>query len=145
MIARFTQEDVYRGDGLNLYVYVVNNPLLWIDPSGYEKCSKTPENTIKAGKPGSPSWKESKKAIKEGKGKGINIEVSTEEQARQLLNEARRDMKEYEKYTKEPYKKGFEVHPTEPNVENNLPHIKWKDWSTGKGNGANGHIFFGGD
>ncbi len=40
MIARFTQEDVYRGDGLNLYVYVVNNPLLWIDPSGYaKKCS----------------------------------------------------------------------------------------------------------
>ena len=59
MIARFTQEDVYRGDGLNLYVYVVNNPLLWFDPSGYKKCSKveeakTPKNTIKAGKPGSP-------------------------------------------------------------------------------------------
>ena len=35
VIARFTQEDVYRDDGLNLYVYVVNNPLLWIDPSGY--------------------------------------------------------------------------------------------------------------
>ena len=38
VIARFTQEDVYRGDGLNLYVYVVNNPLLWTDPSGYAKC-----------------------------------------------------------------------------------------------------------
>ena len=46
MIARFTQEDVYRGDGLNLYVYVVNNPLLWIDPSGYaKKCSN--ENKFK--------------------------------------------------------------------------------------------------
>ena len=46
VIARFTQEDVYRGDGLNLYIYVVNNPLLWFDPSGYAKCSSdelTPE------------------------------------------------------------------------------------------------------
>ena len=39
VIGRFTQEDVYRGDGLNLYVYVVNNPLLWVDPSGHNKCS----------------------------------------------------------------------------------------------------------
>ena len=47
VIARFTQEDVYRGDGLNLYVYVVNNPLLWFDASGHKKqCSSdelTPE------------------------------------------------------------------------------------------------------
>ncbi len=47
VIARFTQEDVYRGDGLNLYVYVVNNPLLWIDPSGYEKCNKNFEDSMK--------------------------------------------------------------------------------------------------
>ena len=39
VVGRFTQEDVYRGDGLNLYVYVINNPLLWVDPSGYAKCS----------------------------------------------------------------------------------------------------------
>ena len=40
VIARFTQEDVYKGDGLNLYVYVVNNPLLWTDPSGHAKKCK---------------------------------------------------------------------------------------------------------
>ena len=35
VIARFTQEDVYRGDGLNLYVYCDNNPVIYYDPSGY--------------------------------------------------------------------------------------------------------------
>ena len=37
VVGRFTQEDVYRGNGLNLYVYVINNPLLWIDPSGFSR------------------------------------------------------------------------------------------------------------
>ena len=32
---RFLQEDVYRGDGLNLYAYCANNPVKYYDPSGY--------------------------------------------------------------------------------------------------------------
>ena len=47
VIARFTQEDIYRDDGLNLYVYVVNNPLLWIDPSGHEKCPSDDKKNYK--------------------------------------------------------------------------------------------------
>jgi len=39
VIARFTQEDVYRGDGLNLYTYCDNNPVIYYDPSGYV-CNK---------------------------------------------------------------------------------------------------------
>ena len=35
VIARFTQEDTYRGDGLNLYAYCQNNPVFYTDPSGY--------------------------------------------------------------------------------------------------------------
>ena len=39
VIARFTQEDVYRGDSLNLYTYCDNNPVIYYDPSGYAACS----------------------------------------------------------------------------------------------------------
>lgn len=41
VIGRFTQEDIYRGDGLNLYAYCANNPIVYYDPSGYAIC---PEN-----------------------------------------------------------------------------------------------------
>jgi RHS repeat-associated protein len=37
VIARFTQEDTYHGDGLNLYAYCANNPVKYYDPSGYSK------------------------------------------------------------------------------------------------------------
>ena len=35
VLARFTQEDTYRGDGLNLYAYCKNNPVYYVDPSGH--------------------------------------------------------------------------------------------------------------
>lgn len=35
VIGRFTQEDIYRSDGLNLYAYCGNNPVRYYDPSGY--------------------------------------------------------------------------------------------------------------
>ncbi|WP_315069724.1 RHS repeat-associated core domain-containing protein [uncultured Clostridium sp.] len=37
VIGRFTREDIYRGDGLNLYAYCGNNPVVYYDPSGYNK------------------------------------------------------------------------------------------------------------
>ncbi|SFT53382.1 RHS repeat-associated core domain-containing protein [Selenomonas sp. GACV-9] len=37
-IARFTQEDEYHGDGLNLYAYCANDPVDYYDPSGYNDC-----------------------------------------------------------------------------------------------------------
>ena len=44
ILGRFLQEDVYQGDGLNLYAYCRNNPVVYYDPSGYNKipdCVKT--------------------------------------------------------------------------------------------------------
>ena len=40
VLGRFVQEDVYRGDGLNLYAYCKNNPVVYYDPSGYAKKPK---------------------------------------------------------------------------------------------------------
>ena len=37
VIGRFTQEDAYRGDGLNLYAYCANNPVFYVDPLGQYK------------------------------------------------------------------------------------------------------------
>ncbi len=37
VFGRFLQEDVYRGDGLNLYAYCANNPVMYYDPSGYAR------------------------------------------------------------------------------------------------------------
>ena len=37
ILGRFLQEDVYQGDGLNLYAYCRNNPVVYYDPSGYYK------------------------------------------------------------------------------------------------------------
>ncbi len=45
-VGRFLQEDVYRGDGLNLYAYCANNPVVYYDPSGYApNCKEDGEET----------------------------------------------------------------------------------------------------
>lgn len=45
MIGRFTQEDTYRGDGLNLYAYCAGNPVYYVDPSGHI-CRKTADRVL---------------------------------------------------------------------------------------------------
>ena len=35
VVGRFLQEDTYRGDGLNLYAYCANNPVMYYDPNGH--------------------------------------------------------------------------------------------------------------
>lgn len=38
VIGRFTQEDTYYGDGLNLYEYCRNNTITYKDPTGHNIC-----------------------------------------------------------------------------------------------------------
>ena len=43
-VARFTQEDTYYGDGLNLYAYCHNNPVNYVDPTGHEAKAAAEKN-----------------------------------------------------------------------------------------------------
>ena len=43
-LSRFMQEDICQGDGLNLYTYCGNNPVIYYDPSGYDKKPATTGN-----------------------------------------------------------------------------------------------------
>ena len=103
--------------------------------------SQLPKNTTDAGKEGSKSWNSAKKKIKEGRGKGINTKTSSQKDAEKLLNQARPELENKPTYSNNG-KSGYEFHPAEPGVGNNKPHIKWWDWSNGKANGAEGHIFY---
>jgi hypothetical protein len=95
-------------------------------------------------KPGMPLWKKAIDAIKGGS--KSNFRTNNRADANRLLKDAKGNMDEYPTYTTERYKKGFEHHPNEAHTEgapdNNLPHIKWKDWSSGKSGGGAGHIFY---
>ena len=45
VVGRFLQEDTYRGDGLNLYAYCANNPVVYYDPSGHDQTDICPPET----------------------------------------------------------------------------------------------------
>ncbi|MDE7203878.1 MAG: hypothetical protein K2O91_18755 [Lachnospiraceae bacterium] len=60
VIGRFTQEDSYNVDGLNLYAYCMNNPLSYIDPSG-NICDKAKDAIIEKLKNNQATRNEQKK------------------------------------------------------------------------------------
>jgi hypothetical protein len=78
--------------------------------------------------------------------------VESEAEALRLVREALSDAAELPRaIAGQPYagpppgvKKWFQVHPREPSVANDLPHVKYADWTGGKkGRGGSwGHLFF---
>ena len=53
VLGRFVQEDEYRGDGLNLYAYCKNNPVVYYDPSGFSSAFPNNVHTSDNTNPGS--------------------------------------------------------------------------------------------
>ena len=98
---------------------------------------------LKTIKKGTKEWDNAVKKIREG-GK-TNFKTETASDAKDLLKEARGNMDVRKRYTDAKYKKGYEMHPNEGHTKNaphnDLPHIKWKDW-TDDDIGGSGHIFF---
>lgn len=64
---RFMQEDVYQGDGLNLYAYCENNPVVYDDPSGYERKACPPQGKISESVDESSSNTTRRQAFREAK------------------------------------------------------------------------------
>ncbi len=72
VIGRFTQEDTYRGDGLNLYAYCANNPVYYVDPSGNESGCWRKQSSNKEAKVRDKSDQSKKKTTLDETGKGGN-------------------------------------------------------------------------
>ena len=85
VIGRFTQEDTYYGDGLNLYQYCQANPVGYVDPSGHD-CETTQsrynsdeEQHPKSNEAGAYQSATEKGNSKSGKGSTPTFEVSRQQ------------------------------------------------------------------
>jgi RHS repeat-associated protein len=81
------------------------------------------------------------KTIANGQGKGINVTVKTQREAEELIAKARPNIPWRNTYEAPKPRIGKEIHPADGSGVD-LPHIKWRDWTGGKANGAEGHIYF---
>ena len=118
------QEDVYQGDGLNLYAYCKNNPVMHYDPNGYA-CKNSGEIAGDGNNSGEKSVSKKAMMLREGKNKTI-VQVKSFAEADALLKEAFPDYQKVrgiggrqqeldikpirKKYKIESYKKGGTYH-----------------------------------
>ena len=81
------------------------------------------------------------KLLRKASGKGNNVVVRTQREAEELIERSRPEIPWRNTYESPKPKVGKEVHPSDGSGLD-MPHIKWRDWSGGKGAGAEGHIYF---
>ncbi|EOD3494604.1 RHS repeat-associated core domain-containing protein, partial [Cronobacter malonaticus] len=150
-----SQDPIGLAGGINLYQYAPN-PLVWVDPLGLLKCGLTGNEVGDASnlpviKPGTKEWKQAVDTIKNNGSSKPNFRVADRATAEKLMKEAKPKIPEYGQYTgSKNYrnKEGYEHHPNESHTvnapENNLPHIKWSDYTSGKKapSSGKGHIFY---
>ncbi|OOM72486.1 tRNA(Glu)-specific nuclease WapA precursor [Clostridium beijerinckii] len=90
VIGRFTQEDTYRGDGLNLYAYCGNNPVRYYDPSGYSSASKENPFALKNELPEGGAAGDNSKSMLNGTSKNLSdnyILGGSRKETNMLINE----------------------------------------------------------
>ena len=112
VIGRFTQEDTYRGDGLNLYAYCANNPVYYVDPSGHTAtCLKE------------AYLKEAERL----KNEYVNDSMSAEEKAA-VIEQARKDAYQA---AKQVYQANYAVNNPTPNLpqvsDRTMTRQQWND------------------
>ncbi|MDE7275033.1 MAG: hypothetical protein K2N95_18640 [Lachnospiraceae bacterium] len=96
VIGRFTQEDTYNVDGLNLYAYCRNNPVYYVDPSG-NICEKRANEIVdKFNSGGELSNSEKKKLAAYLRNKGRRTECGLTDAESQILNQIDRKGKKEE-------------------------------------------------
>ena len=133
--------DVYNFQVEDYHTYFVGECNVWVhnDKCKIVKTERGNEKIPEVGSPNSPEWKKAVKELRNAKGKGNNYIAKNAADAERLINEARPDLLQAPQYdtTKKP---NYQVHPVDN--EYGMPHIKFEDWSGGKYNGFNGHIFW---
>ncbi len=154
-VGRFLQEDTYRGDGLNLYAYCANNPVVYYDPSGHAmNYENTGENAQK-----NPSSDLGNYIFKDGVDKDLRGGQGTYKDALEEAFENTGIPKEDFTVTKWGRDKNGKSFPVEWRADNGaevnidlghspqgdaptVPHIGWQTGGKrGTGGAKRGHIF----
>ena len=93
VIGRFTQEDTYYGDGLNLYQYCQANPVGYVDPSGHNcettqsRYNSNEEQHPKANAADAYQSATEKKSVKKDVGKSGRTTIPSQQQMQDAVTQ----------------------------------------------------------